>query len=105
MTRFVDARVPIVFAPAAEAGPEDAVVEAVADAVVEMPVADAGHVPGCACCVPRGALAEALGRLFLARARGDVRFFRRVVVVTDNPAAVAAALAADPFVSGRFRLA
>jgi hypothetical protein len=67
-----------------------------------------GHPFGCACCTPRGPVAEALGRLFLARARGEVTFFRSVVVVTATPAveaAVRAALAEDQVSAGRFRLA
>ncbi len=66
-----------------------------------------GHPAGCACCVPRGAVAADLARLFLARARGEVPFFRRVVAVPDGGAgtdAVRAALRDDPFVSARFRL-
>jgi hypothetical protein len=67
-----------------------------------------GHPIGCACCSPRGPVAEALGRLFLARARGEVAFFRSVVAVTATPAgeaAVRAALAEDQVSAGRFRLA
>jgi hypothetical protein len=65
------------------------------------------HGPGCACCVARGAVGEALGRLFLARARGEVAFFRSVAVVCGEAgqAEVLAALATDPVVSARFRLA
>ena len=67
-----------------------------------------GHPVGCACCAPRGPVAEALGRLFLARARGEVAFFHAVVAVTATPAgeaAVRAALAEDQVSAGRFRLA
>jgi hypothetical protein len=67
-----------------------------------------GHPFGCACCTPRGPVAEALGRLFLARARGEVAFFRSVVVVVATlagEAAVRAALAEDQVSAGRFRLA
>jgi hypothetical protein len=67
-----------------------------------------GHPWGCACCTPRGPVADALGRLFLARARGDVAFFRSVVVVVTTPAgeaAVRAALAENQVSAGRFRLA
>jgi len=39
-----------------------------------------GHRPGCACCAPRAALAEALNRLFIRRARAEVAFFRRVAI-------------------------
>lgn len=66
-----------------------------------------GHAADCACCAPRGAAASELAALFLARARGEVPFFRRVVAVPASEAGAAAirtALRDDPFVSGRFRL-
>jgi hypothetical protein len=90
-----DARVELLFGPASLAGPGDAVLAAPAESGL--------HPAGCACCVGRGALATALGRLFMARARGEVAFFRRVVV-TGADAATRAALAADSLVSARFRL-
>lgn len=65
------------------------------------------HVVGCACCVPRSDAARALARLFLARARGEVPPFRRVVAVTLTPAGrevVAAAVANDVLASARFRM-
>jgi hypothetical protein len=67
----------------------------------------AGHAPGCACCVPRGPVAEALSRLFLARARGEVAWFHAVAVHASpaGQAAVRAALATDQVAAGRFRLA
>ena len=61
------------------------------------------HMAGCACCVPRGALAQALGALFLARARGEVAFFRRVIADLADPAPLQAALRDDPVVSSRYR--
>jgi hypothetical protein len=66
----------------------------------------ATHPVGCACCAPRGPVAEALGRLFLARARGESPWFRSVVAVTRSAAgvdAVRAALSADVVTSARFR--
>lgn len=65
------------------------------------------HVPGCACCVARGPAAVALDRLFQRRARGEVGFFRRVVVVTataEGDMEVWSALRNDPLASARFRL-
>jgi hypothetical protein len=62
-----------------------------------------GHTAGCACCAPRGAAAEALTKLFLARTTGRGQPFNRVVITSD-PAPVLAALAGDPLVSARFRL-
>jgi hypothetical protein len=66
----------------------------------------AAHAPGCACCVPRGPAAQALDRLFLARARGEVAWFRSVAVQATpaGEAAVRAALAGDQVSSRRFRL-
>ncbi len=42
------------------------------------------HVLGCACCPPRGEAARMLGRLFLARARGEVAFFGRVLLLPPS---------------------
>ncbi|MDE8347216.1 MAG: hypothetical protein POH28_13745, partial [Acidocella sp.] len=58
-----------------------------------------------ACCAPRGAAAEALSRLFLARARGEVALFSRVVVMASaaGVALVRAALAHDAVTRARFR--
>jgi hypothetical protein len=53
-------------------------------------------------------VAEALGRLFLARARAEAAFFNGVVAVVATPAgeaSVRAALAEDQLSAGRFRLA
>lgn len=67
-----------------------------------------GHAFGCACCLPRGAVAAALSALFQARARGEVTFFREVLALPLDAAgedAVRLALAEDVFVAARFRLA
>ena len=67
-----------------------------------------GHAVGCACCRPRGAAAEALSRLYLARVRGVATPFAEVLAVTTSGAgrrAVVEALAADPLTRARFRLA
>lgn len=64
------------------------------------------HHPGCPCCEARSPAAVALAALFLARARGELAFFRTVVAVCHTPgaeAAVRAALDADPLVSAWFR--
>ena len=65
--------------------------------------AQPSHPAGCTCCVARSEDALALDRLFLARVRGEVPWFRRVVVPADDPA-LRAALTADPVLSARFRL-
>jgi hypothetical protein len=116
MVELPDDRVPVWFGSDGAAGP-DAALLVEGDAVVPAGHVMArfrlgpgltGHPFGCACCVPRGPVAEALGRLFLARARGDVPFFRSVVAVVATPvgeAAIRAALARDQVSAGRFRLA
>jgi len=61
-----------------------------------------GHRPGCACCAPPAALAEALNRLFIRRARAEVAFFRRVAIAL--PRAELDRAFADVLVSARFRI-
>jgi hypothetical protein len=90
-----DDRIEVLFGTASLAGPQDAVLAA--------PAEFARHRAGCACCAGRGALAAALGHLFIARARGEVAYFRRVVV-TGADAAARASLAADGLVAARFRV-
>jgi hypothetical protein len=65
------------------------------------------HGVGCACCAPRGPASEALSRLFLARARGEVALFSRVVVLAgdEGMALVRAALAGDAVTRARFGVA
>jgi hypothetical protein len=111
MNEPTDARVPVVFSDFAAPGPDDALlIEGDAPAppgrvVVRFAAGPRPwHAPGCACCAPRAAAAAALGRLYLARARGEVAFFRRVVAVVKDPAALRAALAEDALAAGRFRL-
>ena len=63
-----------------------------------------GHGIGCSCCVPRGAVAAALTRLFLDRARGTEDGSGDVVIVgdTNGEAAVRAAVAGDVLLRARF---
>ena len=116
MAQRTDDRVPVQFGPADTAGPGDALlVEGEAAVPGGHPVARfrlspglPGHGLGCACCTPRGPVAEALGRLFLARARAEAPFFHAVVAVVATPAgeaSVRAALAEDQLSAGRFQLA
>ncbi len=117
MPIFVDARIPVAFAPAASAGRGDALLiegdgpvpDGVPDGlpVARLAAALPGHVAGCACCAPRGPVAAALHRLFLARARDAAAFFTRLVVCAgaEGEAAVRQALAADAFLAGRYRVA
>jgi hypothetical protein len=115
MMESVDDRVPVRFGSADAAGQDEALLVE-GDAAVPARHAVARFTPspgrishpvGCACCTPRGPVAETLSRLFLARARGEVAFFRSVVVVATpaGEAVVRAALAEDQVSAGRFRLA
>lgn len=106
-----DGRIPVVIGGTAGAG--DAVlVEGdgalpAAAAAARFTLAGGGHAIGCACCVPRSDAGRALGRLFLARARGEVAAFGRVVVVAaseEGRAAVEAAVGGDVVASARFRM-
>jgi len=100
----------VVFGAIGDAGPEDALlIEGDAAApegrVVVRLMADAKptHAIGCVCCVPRSAAGSALAGLFLARGRGDVAFFRRVVAVTEDRAAILEAVQNDMLASGWFK--
>jgi len=112
VTMFLDARVPVRF------GVIDAEAAAlVADGLPDPPAcavwhftpetAAPGHAPGCACCAPRLAAAEALRRLFLARAKGEVAFFRSVSVFAPpaTEAVIRGALRDDPLLAAWFRAA
>ncbi len=115
MPLFVDARVPLRFGSVQDAAAGSALlIEGDASFPLGLPAAHfapagpAGlHPPGCPCCAPRSPAADALGHLFLARARGELDFFRGVVAVCSTPegdASVRAALESDPLVSAWFRL-
>ncbi len=107
----IDARVPVRFGVA---DPEAAALIEVGlpdqpactimrfEAVVAVP---ASHPAGCACCTPRGPMTEALRRLFLARAKGEVPFFRDVRVFASPAAepALRAALRDDGMLAAWFR--
>lgn len=109
----MDMRVPLRFGSLAEAGPDDALlVEDAVDATMSgratarFGVASGSHGTGCVCCPPRSPAGLALARLFQARARGEVAFFRQVLAVTSSAGAAAlvqAALDSDPLVAARFR--
>ena len=97
----IDARIPIVFAPVEPRTDDHVVTEA--EDFAATPVHDAG----CACCAPRSEVAGMLGGLFFARARGEVAFFRRVVVVVvteEGRGVVEDALEGDAVVSGVYRI-
>jgi hypothetical protein len=103
---MIDARIPVFFAttPAETEGVAWLVEDA---AVAAWDSREAGHVTGCACCVSRSPLAEALGRLFRARAVGEVPFFTRLGVVPASPAGAASvrqALETDGLALACYRL-
>jgi hypothetical protein len=69
---------------------------------------DAGpaHPAACTCCVGRTPLAQALDALFLARVKGETRWFCHVVALLpaeEARAALAETLRADPVVASRYR--
>jgi hypothetical protein len=66
-----------------------------------------GHPLGCTCCTLRSPAAEALGRLFRARATGAAPFFKRVVVLASpaGQTVVREAVAGDVMTAARYRLA
>ncbi len=66
-----------------------------------------GHIQGCNCCTPRGPAADALARMFRARATGTAPFFKRVIVLTspEGEAAVRQAIASDIMIAARYCLA
>jgi hypothetical protein len=110
-----DDRVPVRMGDVVSAGPGEALlIEGDAPAPPGATVARfrlgaaGGHRAGCACCRTPGAAAEALARLYVGRARGDVAWFRAVVAVPETVAgqqAIATALQEDRLVVGRFRAA
>jgi len=109
MAWSLDARIPVVFAPAA---PQGAAVLAEAGqpdggaAAVQRFTPGAGHVAGCSCCQGRNAAATALDLLFQARVRGTAPWFDRVVAVVATPEAageIRDALAGDALTAARFR--
>lgn len=75
-------------------------------------LATAGFEPGpahpvaCSCCAGRTPLAQALDALFLARVKGQARWFNRVVALLPSPEArqrMAEALRDDSVVASRYR--
>jgi hypothetical protein len=112
MTRFLDARIPVVFvSDPSEAGAQDALLlegdaQAPEGALVARFTAGGDHALTCACCTGRSGAARALSDMFVARARGQAAFFRRVCVVSrsaEGRDAVMEALSGDVLASGWFR--
>ena len=103
---LIDARIPVAFGIRWTAQKDEIVLADALDGLPGHGLAGApSHDAGCACCVARTPAAQALSRLFMQRARGEVAFFRRVLVEGQAlEAAVRAALHSDPVVAARFRL-
>lgn len=62
---------------------------------------------GCICCTVVGSLSPTLKNLWMARSKGDIPGFERVVIETTgiaDPAPILDALLNDPWVRARFRL-
>lgn len=62
---------------------------------------------GCVCCTVVGSLSPTLKNLWMARSKGDIPAFERVVIETTgiaDPAPILDALLNDPWVRARFRL-
>ena len=118
MAWFLDSRIPVsAVAGAASlaetlgAGPPAALVSPLplptlpAGAVAAEATEAAPHPIACACCNGRArpALALALDRLFLARVRGTVPWFERVLVLGEAGATLADTLRDDAVTAARYR--
>jgi hypothetical protein len=75
--------------------------------LVADPAAFEAHIGACACCGGRSPFATTLTGLFTRRARGETRFFRRIVAVSDEGGLRAArdALESDLCLRSRYRVA
>jgi G3E family GTPase len=83
-----------------EVGLDHLLVEAVSGDVVLLNA-------GCLCCTVRGDLVNALYSLVMRRARGEVPFFKRVIVETTglaDPAPILHTLITHPLLAARYRL-
>lgn len=114
MPSIIDGRIPVAFAASVpQASREVLLVEGdapvPAGTIVERFLAEKGRHPvGCVCCRPRSPAAQALSRLYLAYARGEISSISGVLVLTATEAArdsIVAALEADVVLRARFRLA
>ncbi len=111
MAPFLDARLPLIFGLASEAGAADALLLEGAGKPARgrdwfTPDTGIGHPQGCTCCEARNGAGMALARLVLARGRGSGLFFNRVIAVIQTEAgrrAVRDALDCDPIASGFFK--
>ena len=107
----MDTRIAVLFAAASAAiPPETAVLTDShvpmpgAVAVVRLATAAPTVFAACTCCAPRDQAARLLHQLFMARARGEVPFFRQVVAIVADPAALRMAVQRDVLVQARYRV-
>ncbi len=98
-----DDRIPVRLGTVGSAGPRSHVL---LEADLSAATPFSRHSPNCVCCAPRGALARALSRLFVAQVRGEVAPFDEVVVVGRfDQIGLATAIREDVVAAARFRLA
>ena len=114
MNSGTDMRIPVLFGGVARPGEADAwLVEQNTAALpsgyalsfaLPAPLFGDRHGIGCSCCSPRGPAAEALTRMFRARATGAAPFFKRVLVLASpaGEAAIRAALAEELLTAARY---
>ena len=109
MPLALDARIPVILGRPDQAGPDEALLAEGGHpgALATFTPEPASHGPDCSCCVSRRPAGRALAWLLQARARGQVPFFRRVVVYTttdEGRAELHAALSADPVAAACLKL-
>lgn len=110
---FIDARLPLRFGKPHDRTPNEAVLTDGPEpyqppsARFEGTTTPRTHPTDCACCNPRTAAALSLAALFQNRATTSTPAFTRVlaVVTPEGETAIRQALATDPLVSARYRLA
>jgi hypothetical protein len=115
MNSGTDMRIPVLFGGNTEAGDTDAwlVEDNTAPPLsgyahrFTLPAPGFGHAShaiGCNCCAPRGPAADALARMFRARATGTAPFFKRVLVLASpaGEAAIREALTKDVMTAARY---
>ena len=111
---YADPRIPVVFVGATQAASmlraddavlvEDGLLIGCHRPVGHFTLGTTAHVIGCRCCAGRAAPAQALTAMFLARARGEGIFFRRVIAVVHDVGLVRGLLEDDVVVRARFQV-
>ena len=110
-----DARIPVMFADPTQVAEmlraddallvEDGVAAPAWGRLGRFALGGSPHALGCNCCAGRSPPAQALSALFLARARGEGVFFRRVIAVVRDRTLVRGLLEDDVMIRGRFLVA